>query len=277
MTNPNTSPRYVGLDLHKRQITFCFLDHAGHVLQRGQFPTTRHAITAFAQSQLRPSDHLALEATTNSWAVLDLLEPHVAHVVGGNPLTTKAIASAKIKTDKINARVLADLLRCDYLPAVWQPDPLTRQLPRLTSRRAALCADRTAIKNRLHATLAMRLITPPTAPHAKPLDLFSVNGLAWLRAAAAATTHSDPHLDDETRAALARDLRLLDQIQRELDALDHSLAQLAYQQHRVKLLMTLPGVDYTTAIALLAAWGDISRFQDAARAARAAPPKASKA
>jgi transposase len=265
MSDPHATLRFVGLDVHKRQITFCILDPTGNVLQRGQFPTTRDAITAFAQSQLRPTDHVALEATTNSWAVVDLLEPHLARVVVSNPLTTKAIASAKIKTDKIDARVLADLLRADYLPTVWQPDQLTRQLRRLTSRRAGLCADRTAVKNRLHATLAMRLIVPPAGPDAKPLDLFSVKGLAWLRNAAA-SANSDPHLDDETRAALASDLRLLDQVQSELDALDNSLAQLAYQQDRVKLLMTLPGFDYTTAIGLLAAWGDISRFKDAAHA-----------
>lgn len=259
MTDPNTSPRYVGLDVHKRQITCCVLDAAGQVLARSQIPTTRNAITAFAQTQLRPTDHVALEATTNTWAVLDLLEPHVERVVVSNPLTTKAIACAKIKTDKIDARVLADLLRCDYLPTVWQPDPLTRQLRRLTSRRAALCADRTAIKNRLHATLAMRLIAPPET------DLFSVKGRAWLRAAAT-TAGFDPHVDDETRAALASDLRLLDLAQSELDALDNTLATLSYHEARVKLLMSLPGVDYTTAIGLLAAWGDITRFQDAAHA-----------
>jgi len=140
--------------VHKRQITFCILNSAGQVLARGQIPTTAAAIKAFATAHLRPTDHLALEATTNCWAVAQLLEPHVAKVLVSNPLTTRAIAYAKIKTDKIDARVLAHLLRCNYLPQVWQPDPATRRLRRLTHRRAALCADRTAIKNRIHATLA---------------------------------------------------------------------------------------------------------------------------
>jgi transposase len=266
MPEPIANPRFVGLDAHKRQITFCILDPTGQVLQRGQIPTTRPAIAEFAQNTLRPTDHLALEATTNSWTIADLLQPHVQRVVVSNPLTTKAIAAAKIKTDKIDARVLANLLRCDYLPQVWQPDPTTRQLRRLTSRRAALCADRTSLKNRLHATLAMRLIAPPTdSNHAKPLDLFNTKGLAWLRQAAT-TPDLDPHIDDETRAALASDLRLLDLAQTELDTLDQTLAHHAYHQDQVKLLMTLPGFDYTTAIALLAAWGDPSRFPDAAHA-----------
>lgn len=249
---PPAAPRFVGCDVHKRQITVCLLDAAGQVLQRAQLPTTRAALTAFAQTRLRPTDHVALEATTNTWAVVELLEPHVARVVVSHPLTTQAIASAKIKTDKIDARVLADLLRCGYLPEVWQPDPATRRLRRLCARRAALCADRTAIKNRLHATLAMQLIVPPEK------DLFSVKGLAWLRA----TTDGDA----DTRAACAADLRLLAAGQTELAALDQVLAARGYSEPQVKLLMSLPGVDYPTALALLAAWGDTARFPDAAHA-----------
>lgn len=71
---------------------------------------------------------MAVEATTNTWAVVDLLRPHVGEVVVGNPLQTKAIAQARVKTDKIDARVLAQLLRADFLPAVWQPDPATAHL-----------------------------------------------------------------------------------------------------------------------------------------------------
>ena len=256
MNQPNSTTRYVGLDVHKRQITFCILNCAGQVLARGQIPTTAAAIKAFATAWLRPTDHLALEATTNCWAVVELLEGHVAKVVVSNPLTTRAIAYAKIKTDKIDARVLADLLRCNYLPQVWQPDPQTRRLRRLTHRRAGLCADRTAIKNRIHATLAMNLIQAPVQ------DLFSAKGLQWLR-----TCSTDPELDPDVRAALASDLRLLDAVQAELDALDQQLAALAYPIPQVKLLMTLPGVDYPTALALVAAWGTVERFNSAARAA----------
>jgi transposase len=258
---PPAAGRFVGCDVHKRQITVCILDAAGQVLARTQLPATRPAITAFAHTQLRPTDALALEATTNTWAVVELLETRVARVVVSNPLTTQAIASAKVKTDKIDARVLADLLRCGYLPEVWQPDPATRHLRRLTSRRAALSSDRTAIKNRLHATLAMRLIAPPVP------DLFSVKGLVWLRACATADSAGRaPNVDDETRAALASDLRLLDLAQAEVDALDLTLATFGYHEPKVKLLMSLPGVDSTTAVALLAAWGDTTRFRDAAHA-----------
>jgi transposase len=65
---------------------------------------------------------VALESTTNTWPVVDVPRPFVAKIVVGNPLKIKAIAEAKIKTDKVDAEVLAQLLRCDSLPSVWQPD-----------------------------------------------------------------------------------------------------------------------------------------------------------
>jgi transposase len=93
-------------------------------------------------------------------------------------------------------------------------------------------------------------------------DLFSTKGLQWLRHCT-----TDPELDADLRAALASDLRLLDAVQAELDALDHQLAALPYPIPQVKLLMTLPGVDYPTALALLAAWGTVERFNSQAQAA----------
>jgi transposase len=183
------------------------MDAEGRVLRRGQIAATQQAIRAFAQEELRPEDEVALEATTNTWAVVELIEAHVARVVVSNPMTTRAIAQAKIKTDRIDARVLADLLRCGYLPEVWQPDAATRKLRRLTSRRAGLGGDRTAVKNRLHAALAMRLIQVPEE------ELFSNSGLAWLR--------NTPGLDEETRMAVDSDLRLLDGMEAELARILH--------------------------------------------------------
>lgn len=244
--------RYVGLDVHKKVVEACFLDAAGQVLARRRFALTRERLLAFAQVSLTPEDRVALEATTNTWAIVRLLKPYVAEVVVSNPLQTKAIAQAKVKTDKVDALVLAQLLRCDFLPRVWQPDEPTQQLRRLTNRRASLVADRTAVKNRLHAVLAMRLLAPPLA------DLFSAKGRAWLEAV---------DLDAEGRGMIDSDLRLLARLDQEIQALEQGLAQQAYADQRVRLLMTLPGVDFTVAQTVLAALGDIGRFGDADQAA----------
>jgi transposase len=245
-------PRFIGCDIHKKQVTVCVLDEEGRVVGRHRIACTREALVRFAEEHLEPSDELALEATTHTWAVVELLEPFVARLVVSNPLRTRAIAAAKIKTDRIDARVLADLLRAGYLPEVWQPDAATRRLRGLTHRRAGLVADRTGLKNRIHATLAMRLIPVPWA------KLFSEKGLAWLAAL---------DLDPDGRQALDSDLRLLEALEAEIRQLDDRLAELAYPEEAVRLLMTLPGIDFTVAQAVLAAWGPIERFPDADHAA----------
>src|SRR5256886_5733393 len=129
--------RFVGCDVHKRTAVFTLLLEDGTLFARYTVPVTREALTAFAERQLVGEDRLAMEATTNTWAVAGVLRPFVKEVVIGNPLRVRAIAEAKIKTDKVDSRVLAELLRCDYLPKVWQPDPETQRLRRLTHRRGA--------------------------------------------------------------------------------------------------------------------------------------------
>jgi transposase len=129
-------------------------------------------------------------------------------IVIGNPLRVRAIAEAKIKTDKVDSQVLAELLRCEYLPVVWQPDAETQRLRRLTHRRAALVSDRTRLKNRLHSILHHTLVPLPEC------DLFSKRGLAWLRALS---------LAEEEAQARDSDLRLLERTELEIAELEQRL------------------------------------------------------
>lgn len=244
--------KVAGLDVHKRVVEACVLDGDGQILARERFELSPAKLIGFAQRYLGAEAKVALEATTNTWAIVRLLQPHVGEVIVSNPLATKAIAQAKVKTDKVDALVLAQLLRCDYLPRVWQPDEATQEIRRLTSRRASLVGQATGVKNRLHAILAQRLLSVPVP------DLFNSKGLAWLAAL---------ELDAEGRLMLDSDVRLLRAIHAEISALDSLLAQKGYQDERIKLLMTLPGVDVTCAQAVLAALGDIGRFRDADHAA----------
>jgi transposase len=244
--------RYVGLDVHKRVIEVCILSAEGKVLQRDRLAMSRGYLQTYARTTLQPTDHVALEATTNSWAVARLLQPYVGQVVVSNPLATRAIAQAKVKTDKVDAQVLAQLLRCGYLPDVWQPDEATSQLRSLTSRRASLVGEQTRIKNRIHSVLAERLIEAPAE------RLFNQAGEQWLDAL---------KLDREGRLLVDSDLHLLAAVRHEIDQLDQVLAQRGYQEQHVKLLMTLPGVDVTVAQGLLAALGNVERFDHPDRAA----------
>lgn len=244
--------RFVGLDVHKKLVVAAILDGAGTLVAEHKIVATAEALTRFAREHLTAADRVALEATTNCWAVVAQLEPHVAEVVVSNPLRTKAIASAKVKTDKVDARVLAQLLRLDYLPRVWQPDATTRARRQTTHRRASLVALRTGSKNRIHSLLHQRLI-----PVAVP-ELFNARGRQWL---------AGLELDADGRAALESELRILALAEAEIAALDQGLAEQAYQEPRLRLLMTLPGVDFAIATTLLAALGDIARFPAPDRAA----------
>ena len=160
-------------------------------------------------------------------------------------------STAGLDTDKVDAHALAQLLRCDYLPKVWMPDEPTQTLRTLTHHRAALVAERTRLKNRIHSVLHQLL-------RSIDVDLFSKKGRELLRGM---------DLPKTERALIDSDLRLLAQVEAEVATLDQELVQHAYADARVKLLMTLPGVDYTVAQTLLAALGDLSRFPDADRAA----------
>jgi len=243
---------YWGLDVHKKVVQAVALGEDGSVRRRLRFPCTREALRLFAERELAPDDRMALEATTNTWAVADLLQPHVAEIVVSNPMRTRAIAEAKIKTDRVDALVLAQLLRSDFLPKVWIPDVATRTLRQITSQRAALVADRTRLKNRIHAILHQRLIEPPVE------DLFSKTGRNFL---------GSVELDETDRAMLDASLRLLDAVEAEIAQTDKRVAELAYRGEQARLLMTLPGVDYVVAQTLVATLGDITRFPSGDRAA----------
>ena len=193
-----------------------------------------------------------MEATTNTWEVAELILPRVAKVVIANPLKVKAIAEGKVKTDKIDAGVLAQLLRCDFLPQVWIPDKETRLLREMCAHRAGLVADQTRIKNRIQSLLAQRLI-PVSVP-----VLFNGCGRNWL---------SRLELNTQDRAVVDGYLRVLDQIESEESSLQKTLVQLSYDNDQIRLLMTLPGVGPAGAQALYAALGDWKRFKDGAHAA----------
>lgn len=243
---------HIGLDVHKRLVVACILDDAGQIVRRDKIedfdlPALRNWLTQLVQ----PGDQVALEVTTNCHAVANVLKKLDCEVTLSNPMATKAIASAKIKTDKVDAHVLAQLLRCGYLPSVWQPDEGTKGNRELVARRASLVRQRIVIKNRIHAVLATRLLIPPAG-------LFSNEGQSWLQGLP---------LDPRTRHLVDSDLQLLTALGEQVDVWDGELAEEAWKDARAKLLMTIPGVDRAVAMTLLAAWGDVSRFRDADAAA----------
>jgi transposase len=152
-------PRRIGLDVH-REFAQIAVWEDGLVRQAGQIATTPEALRAFADSLLS-SDEVAIEATCNTHAIVKLIAPRVARVVVSNPMKTRAIAEAQVKTDKVDAKILAQLLAADYLPAVWIADERTQALRRQVARRAHIVRQRTRLKNQVQAILHRNLVPKP--------------------------------------------------------------------------------------------------------------------
>jgi transposase len=183
-------------------------------------------------------------------AVSRVLSPHVARVVIANPLQVKAIAYSRVKTDKVDAGTLASLHAAGYLPEIWTPDAATERLRRLVARRYRVVRHRTRLKNEVHSILHAHLI--PKCPHA---DLFNRPGREWLA--------RQPVPEDE-REAIARHVRELDRLGEDLGVLDRAIAETGLEDVGVNRLLTITGVNLTVAAGLMAAIGDVARFDSPA-------------
>lgn len=169
-----TGIRWFGLDLAKRESQLAVLDEKGLLVAEKRFCTTRENLLALA-AELRPEDTIAPEVTTNATAIARLLRNNSpAKLIMSNPIKTKLIAHAKVKTDKVDARVLAELARVGYLPEVWLPDEDTESLRQFFSDRRSLVDRRTELKNTVHSVLHRNLIAPVQS------DIFGTGGRAWL-------------------------------------------------------------------------------------------------
>jgi transposase len=235
--------RIIGLDVHRSFAVAALLEN-GQLRSGGRVELTRDAVVAFGD-RLRPDDEVVIEATGNTATIARLLRPFVRRVVIANPLQVRAIAHAKVKTDKIDAATLAKLHASGFLPEVWMPDEATEALRRLVAQRAQVVSQMTRTKNRIHGVLHANLIPPHRG------ELFSAAGRLWLEA--------QPLSQDE-KLAIRRHLADLDHRAADLAALDQALAGRALEDDRVRRLMTIAGVHVTVALGLLAAIGDIARF-----------------
>lgn len=121
--------RIIGMDIHRVAAeAVALLD--GQLAKLGRIPMQRNSLEAFARTVLEKDDHVVVEATGNAAAVVEVLAPHVGRVIIANPKQVRLIAHAKIKTDAIDAAVLAKLYATGFLPEVWVADEPTLALRR---------------------------------------------------------------------------------------------------------------------------------------------------
>jgi transposase len=239
--------RYIGLDAHREfcEVAVC---QEGRVRRAERVASTPAALERFART-LGPEDVVALEATGNAWAIARILAPHAGRVVLAQPKAVRAIAQAKVKTDAVDARTLVRLLTAGFLPEVWQGGEGTQALRRQVSRRRQLIKQRTRAKNQVHAVLMRNLAGKPPMS-----DVFGRRGRAWLAGLA---------LPVDERATLEGCLREIDFVDGELAVVQRALAEAALASPECRRLMTIPGIDATTAVVVMGAVGDIRRFPSA--------------
>jgi transposase len=236
--------RAIGLDVHKHFAEVAVAEPGQGIVRRERIPVTPASLRHFA-AQLGADDQVVLEASFNTWAVAELLGKHAGRVIVSNPMRTRAIASAKVKTDQVDASILAQLLAADFIPAVWIPDAATRDLRRLVSEHRGLVIQRSQLRNRIHAILHRNLIECPYT------DAFGRSGLRWLAAV---------RLPAAERRETDRLRRVLCALELEIDGIETELAQTGLHHPGLRHLITVPGIGLLTAITLLAVIGDIKRF-----------------
>jgi transposase len=237
----------VGIDLHKRRSHIAVLAEDGRKLLSRRIdndPVTFLELLAEIDGESR----IALEATYGWEWLADVLEEagyelHLAH-----PLRTKAIASARVKTDSVDALTLAHLLRTDLLPEAYIAPRELRDLRDLLRHRVALTHMRSALKNRVHALIARQGIRH------EHTDLFGKAGLLFL---------SGLELGEPPRRRLGSLLALIADFDREIDATTREIDQRAKRDERVDVLCQIRGVGPYTAMLVIAEIGDITRFAKA--------------
>lgn len=241
-------PFYLGIDLHHKRTYAVLMNWQGEIVTEARIPND--ALHDYLQRVVPKNTYAVLEATRN-WAFLyDLLVEHVARVELAHPKKLQAIAAAAVKTDQIDAKVLANLARLNYLPTAYAAPQEIRDLRTWLRHRDQLVRMRTRTKNQVHAVLATYNLVSPVS------DLFGIQGREYLAAVVA-------QVRPAAQRVVQDHLALIDGLQLQIQALEADLALTTPQAQTVSLLKTIPGVGRLTALIILAEIGDIQRFNAA--------------
>ncbi|HBT47717.1 MAG TPA: IS110 family transposase [Peptococcaceae bacterium] len=243
--------RYFGLDVHKATCEGAEL-LPDNTIRRFRFPNEKKEWKRFAQ-ELDGNCKVALEATGNASMIYDILSERGAQVIVVNPIRTRAIAEARIKTDKVDAEILVRLLAADFVCACWVASKVERELRTLLHHRAALKKQVVGVKNRIHAVLARHAIKVPVS------DLFGVKGRQFLREL--------EELPEVEKIVLTSNLKILEALEEEITAVEKELNLRAIELPGVESLLGIPGIDVLSALTILAEIGDIKRFTSAKKLA----------
>jgi transposase len=244
---------FVGIDIHKKYSVCVAQDEQGRRL--GVARIEGNTASGFAQffKSLGGQSRAVIEACWNWGKIHDLLEalPMVAEVVVANPLKTHLIASAQIKTDKIDGNALATLLRGNLIARSHVPAKAVRERKDTLRQRLYWARLRTRIRNRIHAVLDRQ----PQLELPQCSDLFGVRGMAHL---------GKLRLPEPDRTLLREDLALMDLLNRQIKDQEKRIAAQNQQDEATLLIQSIPGLGPILASVIAAEIDVIERFADSA-------------
>jgi transposase len=237
---------FIGLDVHKKTISYCVKDGAGRVYQEGKVGSSRRELDVWIRTMPQPR-MIAMEATIFTGWIYDHLLPHADKVKVAHPLMLRAIAAAKRKNDRIDAGKIADCLRCDFLPECHMASTEIRDRRRTLRYRSLVVKQMVQMKNRVSGLLM------ETGVNYNKQRLHKVGYFEEL-----ITTNEDVHESIRPLLKLSREMISRS---RKLDyALISSLERDPLLKERLRRLRTVPGVGPITAVTWALEIGDFTRF-----------------
>jgi len=244
--------RYVALDIHKHYSVIAAVNREGEIVL-DPVRVEHEDLEARLNKQLLPSDQVVIESTTNAWHIYDLLEPLVARVLVANPIRVKQIACAKVKTDIRDTLILARLLAANLVPTVWVPPVEVRNLRYLLSQRRRLVGMHTQTVNRMGSVAHRHHLNHPRGKR------FIEKNTEW---------QQDDELSDTEKFQLELDMATGEHLDGQAKKIAEKIASLSHQDpwaESVAYLMQLPGFGVITGMTVLAAIGDITRFESSGK------------
>lgn len=243
------SRRYLALDIHKHYSIVAGVNFDGKVILEPV--RVEHAdLEAWLKKHIQATDYVVIESTTNAWHIYDLLEPLAEKVLVANPIKVKQIAQARVKTDIRDTLILARLLAANIIPAIWVPPVEVRNLRYLLSQRRHLTSMHTQTVNRMHSVAHRHHLSHPKGKR------FNEKNTGW---------QVDVELSDSEKFQLELDMLTKQHLDEQTGKITQKLARMSHEKpwaESMLYLMQLPGFGVITGMTILAAVGDITRFED---------------
>lgn len=236
---------YVGIDLHKKGFTVCAMDQSGIISHAGGYKNNIN-ISELEKLLLEVKNpSFVIEATQNWMWMVRYFQKVNLPVALAHPLRTRAIASARIKTDELDAKTLAHLLRSDLVPMSYIPTIEEQEARDLARARCQMVKQKTWIKNQIHSLLTKENLIPEVS------DLFGKKGNEWLL---------KQNLTDNNKVILRQFLEYLEDVRMKVSNFDKEIERKAKLNPKVDILKSIPGVGIITAYILVSEIGDPKRF-----------------